>query len=140
VQTPPIGRGWNVPDRGYSIVFLLPNVAESAEFMEVVFSSFSEDNPDAPELSRVVLRVGDDVVQVHLSQLCPVDALEDVQRRARKVQSRRPQVPLRRSAIRPRFVGMSGLPRVRAFGHQLLQHKVWSHISAIEDLPADRAS
>jgi len=82
--------------------------------MQITLSAFAEDNPDAADLSRVVVPVGDEVAQVSLQQLGPVDALEDVQRRARRldVQTRRPQNSLRRSGFRPRFLPVNGLPKV----------------------------
>lgn len=81
--------------------------------MQVAFSAFGEDNPEAPERSRLSVQQGDDAVQLALMQLGPVDALEDVQRRVRRLQDRRPPpASLRRSALRPRFKPVSGLPTV----------------------------
>merc|ERR1719313_1873100 len=111
MQTPPFSRGKPLPEGLLNAVFLLPNVAESAEFMQAVFTTFSEDNIDAPELSRVAVRQDDDVAQVALQHLGPVDALEDVQRLARRVTGRQPPSS-RRSALRPRFEQVHELPKV----------------------------
>lgn len=111
MQTPPFARS---NERLLNVVFLLPNVTESNEFMQITLNAFSEDTPDAAEFSRVAVPVGDEVAQVALQQLGPVDALEDVQRRARRLdtQSRRPANGFRRTGVRPRFLPVNTLPKV----------------------------
>eukprot|EP00929_Paragymnodinium_shiwhaense_P063440 TRINITY_DN31686_c0_g2_i1.p1 TRINITY_DN31686_c0_g2~~TRINITY_DN31686_c0_g2_i1.p1 ORF type:complete len:1189 (+),score=217.43 TRINITY_DN31686_c0_g2_i1:62-3628(+) len=103
-------------DRKFDSVFLLPNVMESDEFMQVVFDLFSEAQDSVTETSKVLvqsLTEPAEYVQVALQQLGPVDALEDVQRRARRVQSRKAVTSTRRNAgQRARFLPVHGLPKV----------------------------
>eukprot|EP00403_Amphidinium_massartii_P029894 CAMPEP_0178391874 /NCGR_PEP_ID=MMETSP0689_2-20121128/11388_1 /TAXON_ID=160604 /ORGANISM="Amphidinium massartii, Strain CS-259" /LENGTH=856 /DNA_ID=CAMNT_0020012431 /DNA_START=35 /DNA_END=2602 /DNA_ORIENTATION=+ len=123
---------WN----GLLTVFLLPNLKESDDFMQTVFSAFAEDCPRVADTSVVQIRNGDaNGREVLLQHLGPVDALEDVQRRARRAAAsllrrwalswgrefgleltgpRKSPAPLRRQGQKPRFSLASGLPKVES--------------------------
>jgi len=120
---------WN----GMLTVFLLPNLKESDDFMQTIFNTFAEDAPKIAETS--LLKFGDGS-EVLLQQLGPVDALEDVQRRARRAAAsllrrwalswgrefglelaagpRKTAAPLRRQGPKPRFAPAGGLPKVES--------------------------
>jgi len=101
---------------GPHAVFLLPNVTESEEFMEFVLAGFplerDQDRACAMRPTSVAVPSRGHHTKVFLQQLGPVDALEDVQRRARRVQTRRPSSGIRRGTLSHKFSPVTALPKV----------------------------
>lgn len=99
-------------------VFLVPGIAEGDELAQTVSNAFPEDSLDARgELNEVCLPItaGETCSQMLLRQLGAVEALEDVQRRARRVAGyRHPPVTGRQEV--PRFPHNHGLPKVGSGG------------------------
>jgi len=96
--------------RTVRIVFLLPNVTESDEFMQTTYSAFFPEAGNPTDINQVELVHGEEMVTIMLHQLGPVDALEDVQRRARRVSTRKTPSNPRRSSGCHQFKRMTNLP------------------------------